>query len=113
VRRDWERADCDRRGKGGLDANGKLPLEDGERLIETGLLKLSRTRKHDFVDAHADRRIDRQRGGISDESRGMFDCVCTPSGSATFNASRTGPPACAADDSTRDVIAAWGRRACA
>jgi hypothetical protein len=50
---------------------------------------------------------------ISDGSRGMFDWVCRPSGSATFKASRRGVPACAEDDSTIGVISAFGRRACA
>ena len=41
--------------------------------------------------------------GMSVSSFGLFDCVCSPSGSDTFSARRTVPPAAAPDRSASGV----------
>jgi hypothetical protein len=43
-----------------LDADDELALEDGQRLVEPDDLGLDGPRKHDFLDGHARRRIDRE-----------------------------------------------------
>ena len=49
--------------------------------------------------------------GMRVGSRGLSDCVCSPSGSATFSASRTFAAACTAACSTTGVTSARGRPA--